>query len=201
MIFRRRDPRGVLSRIRDAFSPRKGWRRGFEYIGRRVQRLPDTPHRIALGAGCGVLASFTPFFTLHIVVAILLAMLARANVVAAALGTLFGNPLTFPMISAVSLSIGAVLLPNPRGEGAPFDIALVFTDFAYFLDNVFLPYLVGGLGPGLLAAVAVYAFLRPVIALYQARRRLRRMAVARRRVRDRSLGRTIKKNPVPEGLE
>ena len=30
--------------------------------GHRVRRLPDTPHRIALGFACGVFVSFTPFF-------------------------------------------------------------------------------------------------------------------------------------------
>lgn len=202
MVFRRRDRRSLLVRLRDGLAPRKGWRRGFEYIGHRVQRLPDTPHRIALGVACGVMASFTPFFTLHIFVAIALAVATRANVVAAALGTLFGNPLTFPFISALALWIGGLVLAQPQdisGEG--IDLGVVFGDLDYFLDRLFLPYLVGGLAPGLIAATVMYAVLRPVVAFYQMRRRSRLVASARRRVKKRLAGRAIKKNPVPEGLE
>jgi uncharacterized protein (DUF2062 family) len=69
MIFKRRKTLGPLGRLLEVLQPRKSWRRGFAYVGRRVQRLPDTPHRIALGFACGAMASFTPLFTLHIVVA------------------------------------------------------------------------------------------------------------------------------------
>ena len=41
--------RPCSTRIREAVLPRRGWRRGIEYLGHRVRRLPDTPHRIALG--------------------------------------------------------------------------------------------------------------------------------------------------------
>ena len=67
--------RPSLSRLREAVLPKRGYRRGVEYLGHRVRRLPDTPHRIALGFACGVFSSFTPFFGLHIVLA---AVIARA---------------------------------------------------------------------------------------------------------------------------
>ena len=69
MVFKRRDKPPLLSRLREAVLPRRGWRRGIEYLGHRVRRLPDTPHRIALGFACGVFVSFTPFFGLHFVLA------------------------------------------------------------------------------------------------------------------------------------
>lgn len=181
MIFRRRDPRPMLRRLRDLVSPRKGWRRGFAYVGRRVQRLPDTPHRIALGFACGVFASFTPFFTLHFVVAALCALTVRGNLLASALGTLVGNPLTFPFIAASSLTVGNWLLGS-RVDPERFHIGLAFRDLDRFLDKVFVPYLVGGIAPGLLAALAFYLVVRPLVAAYQSRRRLKLMAAARGRV-------------------
>jgi uncharacterized protein (DUF2062 family) len=201
MIFKRRDRPGLLMRMREALNPRKGWRRGFEYIGRRVQRLPDTPHRIALGFACGVMASFTPFFTLHIFVAIGLALIARANAVAAALGTLFGNPLTFPLIAGSALGVGGWLLGGTHAEAAGFSVTQVFGDFEGFLDRLFLPYLLGGIGPGLLAASVAYLVLRPIVAAYQTRRRSRLVATARSRVAAGLSRRPVKANPVPEGLE
>ena len=75
MVFKRRDKPPLSPALREALLPRRGWRRGIEYLGHRVRRLPDTPHRIALGFACGVFASFTPFFGLHLVWRVALAWL------------------------------------------------------------------------------------------------------------------------------
>jgi uncharacterized protein (DUF2062 family) len=188
MVFARREKLGAWGRVRAAMAPRKSWRRGFEYIGRRVQRLPDSPHRIALGFACGVLASFTPLFTLHFIVAMAIAWTLRGNLIAAALGTAFGNPLTFPFIAGVSLELGGWILGVEKGLDG-FNPGMVFTDYGRFMDRIFLPYLVGGAAPGLLCGVACYALLRPLVAAYQSRRRQRlseaaAARMARRRGRE-----------------
>ena len=202
MIFRRRSRPALLARVREGFSPRKGWRRGFEYIGRRVQRLPDTPHRIALGVACGVVASFTPLFTLHIFVAMGLALAVRANPIAAALGTLFGNPITFPIIATLALGIGGWMLGSDLNDaGARFDLGMVFGDIGGFMERLFWPYLAGGVIPGLAASALTYALVRPAVALYQQRRRTKLGSAARDRVATRLKRRAVKVNPVPEGLE
>jgi uncharacterized protein (DUF2062 family) len=205
MIFGRRNRPALGTRLREFLRPRKSWRRGFRYIGRRVQRLPDTPHRIALGFACGVLASFTPLFTLHFFVAMGLAIAVRANVLAAALGTFFGNPLTFPFIAGISLSLGGRILGSRRAEAAAenFDPAIVFRDLQYFLDRIFWPYLAGGVLPGLACGLASYFLLRPVVAAYQQRRRMKLVEAAAQRVRAGLARGAIKGNPVldkPEGL-
>jgi uncharacterized protein (DUF2062 family) len=181
MIFKRRAALGVMGRVKSWVAPAKGWRRGFAYIGRRVQRLPDTPHRIALGFACGVMASFTPLFGLHFVVAALLALLVRGNVLASALGTFLGNPITFPFIAGAALGCGALITGESEHLRA-FTPAMVFDDFELFLKAVFLPYLIGGVGPGLLTSSAIYALVRPVIAAYQTRRRSKLAAAAKAKV-------------------
>ncbi|TVQ57753.1 MAG: DUF2062 domain-containing protein [Rhodobacteraceae bacterium] len=191
MIFKRRAPQTVAARLMGVIAPRKGWRRGFRYIGRRVQRLPDTPHRIALGFACGVYASFTPFFTLHIVVAVALGFILRANLIAAALGTLFGNPLTFPFIAGSSLTVGGWIVGKDRLADR-FDVTRVFSNLQGFLDTLFLPYLVGGIAPGLITAGVLYWLLRPGVAAYQARRRAQLMAKTDRRVAEHLSGRPLK---------
>jgi uncharacterized protein len=195
MVFKRRDKPPLLSRIRHAFLPRTGWRRGIEYLGHRIQRLPDTPHRIALGVSCGVFASFTPFFGLHFILAVVLAKLVRGNILASLIGTFAGNPLTFPFIASLALGIGRRIL-GYGATGRDFSrIADAFEQFfvglwdafasifgygephwgklTLFVQDVLWPYLVGGVGPGLIAAVASYFLARPVIAAYQMRRRAR----------------------------
>lgn len=183
MIFKRRTALGWLGRLRSLVAPAKGWRRGFAYVGRRVQRLPDTPHRIALGFACGVFASFTPFFGLHFVIGGLAALATGGNLFASALGTFVGNPLTFPVIAGSALTVGAWLTGESEHLLA-FTPAMPFTDFPLFLQAVFLPYLLGGIAPGLLASWAFYAVVRPIVAAYQQRRRSKVAAAARARIAE-----------------
>jgi hypothetical protein len=168
MIFKRRDKPPFWSRLREVMLPRKGFLRGLDYIRKRLHRLPDSPHRIALGFACGALASFTPFFGFHIVLAVALGWAVRGNLLAAAFGTVVGNPVTFPFIAAASLELGWWILsdkPMTPGEGL---------SAAWLLDNIeliFLPYLVGGILPGLATAAISYWLIGPVVAAYQERRR------------------------------
>jgi uncharacterized protein (DUF2062 family) len=195
MVFRRRDRPPLHVRAREFLLPRTGWRRALEYIAHRIRRIPDTPHRIALGFACGVLVSFTPLFGLHFFLAAGLAWGLRANIAASLIGTFVGNPATFPAIAALSLSLGRRILgygPSGRdfgritrafGEAVDGLWAGVKAAFGYgapewdklrvFAVDVLWPYTVGGIGPGLLAAVAAYWVLRPLVAAYQAARRAR----------------------------
>lgn len=195
MIFKRRERPSTWSRLREFMYPRKGFWRGFGYVGKRMRRLPDTPHRIALGFAAGAFASFTPFFTLHFVIAALVAWLVRGNIVAALFGTIVGNPLSFPAIAYASLSFGRSLIGR---EGGASDFHAVMAGFAagaqsawdalkalfggppatldgvvLFLDDVFLPYLVGGAPLGIVAGFVSYWTLGPLIAAYQTRRQRR----------------------------
>ncbi len=181
MVFKRRDKPPFWSRLREVLAPRKGWRRGYVYLGKRMQRLPDTPHRIALGFACGVQASFTPFFGFHFVGAAALAWLLRGNLLSSAVGTFVGNPLTFPLIASASFWMGREITgihiaPPEHGYGLEW--------LWHNLDAIFVPYLVGGLLPGLAASVACYFVLRPMVAAFQNRRRLLLMARARQRMKD-----------------
>ncbi len=204
MVFKRRVKPTFLSRLREAVLPARGWRRGVEYLGHRVRRLPDTPHRIALGFSCGVLSSFTPFFGLHIVLAAVVARFLRCNIVAALIGTAVGNPLTFPLIATMALGLGRKVL----GYGVSGEdyhrlsdafaeafvairgglLSLVGLGEAHwgklipFFHYIIWPYFVGGFVPGLIAAVASYYVVRPIVGAYQARRRARVLERAHQRL-------------------
>lgn len=198
MVFKRRDKPPFLSRLREMMLPQKGWHRGIEYLSHRVKRLPDTPHRIALGVACGVYVSFTPFFGLHFVLAAAVAKLVRGNILASLIGTAFGNPVTFPFIASAALSVGRRILGygvTGRDFGRVYDafnqffaglwqsVLSYFGDgepqwdrLTIFLRDVFWPYCVGGILPGLASAAACYFLCRPVIAAYQIRRRAKLLA-------------------------
>ncbi|MEM7058028.1 MAG: DUF2062 domain-containing protein [Pseudomonadota bacterium] len=203
MIFKRREKALLSNRLREAVAPRKGFWRGIDYIGKRMRRLPDSPHRIALGFACGALASFSPFFGFHFFLAAGLAWLVRGNVLAGLFGTIVGNPITFPFISAASLGMGRWLLgQNDDGSGIEVvgdAFAEAFSSiwatmkswFGYgpsmmdglvkFFHDVFLPYLIGGILPGLFCAVACYWLIGPIVAAYQERRRKKLQIIQERR--------------------
>ncbi|HEU0222394.1 MAG TPA: DUF2062 domain-containing protein, partial [Paracoccaceae bacterium] len=120
----------LWDRFWKGFLPRKGWRRGFEYLGHRVKRLPDTPHRIALGFALGALVSFSPFFGFHFLYAALLAWIFRGNIIAGLIGTVVGNPFTFPAIAAGSLGLGRWILGGRQS-------AMDFKEIAHAFGEAF----------------------------------------------------------------
>ena len=191
-MFRRRDPRSYGRIALEVLWPRGGWARAASYAKHRLRRLPDPPPRIGRGVAAGVLASFTPLFGLHFLVAALFARAVRGNIVASLFGTFFGNPLTFPLIAWSSLELGYVILGGTIGDAAHgsvwdafagawtdlgFNLRAVFTDaemrwsgLAAFWSDVFAPYAVGGVLPGLACALVAYALTVPIVAAYQKRR-------------------------------
>ena len=74
------------------------WNKQKRYWLTKIRKLKGTPSSVAIGIACGVAVSFTPFVGAHLFLAMMLAWVMRGNIVAAALGTAFGNPWTFPFI-------------------------------------------------------------------------------------------------------
>ncbi len=210
MVFKRRDRRGWLRAAADFLWPRGGWRRAAGYVMHRIRRLPDTPHRICVGIACGAFVSFLPIFGLHFMAAALMAWLLRGNILAALLGTFWGNPFTFPVMAVSALELGNWLLGNAGGMGfsevtgaigrATSELTHNFLSLflggsihwgrlQVFWWRVFLPYSLGGIILGVPVSIAIYYLCLPVVRAYQ-RRRLeklkQRFEVARRRDRDKT---------------
>ncbi|MGX9357374.1 DUF2062 domain-containing protein [Roseobacteraceae bacterium S113] len=193
MVFKRRDRKPLGRAVLEFFWPRGGWGRAAQYVKHRLRRLPDPPERIARGIWAGVFTTFTPFYGLHFIVAGVLAVAMRGNLLAALLSTFFGNPLTYVPIGIVSLQTGHWLL----GSELQMDVeASLGEKFAYaagdffsnigallkgyetdwsalivFWHDVFYPYWVGGILPGIFAATVSYYISLPVIRAYKKRRK------------------------------
>lgn len=202
-MFKRRDRRPIWQIVFDFIYPRGGWSRAAQYVKHRVRRLPDTPEKISRGIAAGVFAAFTPFYSMHFLVAAIGARLMRGNILAALLGTFFGNPLTYIPIGFASLGTGYWLLDRPfntalfglggevdldyctlgcRFGNAFFDIwhnfLAMFTPetadwhgLADFYFEVFYPYMIGGIIPGVVCGGVSYYLSVPLITAYQNRRR------------------------------
>ncbi|MCE8006777.1 DUF2062 domain-containing protein [Aestuariivita sp.] len=193
MVFKRRDRRSILRILVDFLYPRGGWARAFHYVKHRVRRLPDSPERIARGIWAGVFVTFTPFYTMHFVVAAVISRIMQGNILASLMATFFGNPLTYVPIGVVSLQTGHWLLGTEFEEGAHRSFGGKFIDaggdlkhnflalfsheqadwhgLSVFYDEVFFPYMVGGLLPGAITATVCYYLSVPLIRAYQHRRK------------------------------
>ena len=193
MVFKRRNPRTYLQWFREGIYPRSGWKRATNYVMHRIKRMPDTPHRIAVGVAAGIFVTFTPFFGLHFFLAALLAFVLRGNVLVSLAATFFGNPITFPIIGIISHRLGLILMGRNLSEVRWPEIRTGLVDFVVIpwrnfkaifttqdadwmgferaLDLVIIPYLVGGFLPGLIFAGLGYFISKPLVRAYQNRRK------------------------------
>lgn len=181
MFARRRKPK-LQETIHRSVWPKTGWRRALTYFWKRIVRLSASPHAVAAGAAAGTFASFTPFMGFHILLAFLIAFLLRGNMLAAALGTAVGNPLTFPLIWAATYEVGRWILSggsdpiNTERTVAPGQQMIEKGLLEIGIDRIWpimKPMAVGSIPLGLLAATAVYLVTLGAVSGLQKRRRAR----------------------------
>ncbi|MFW2589249.1 DUF2062 domain-containing protein [Sagittula sp. SSi028] len=198
-MFKRRDRRPIWRIVLHALWPKGGWGRAARYVRLRLNRLPDPPHRIARGIWAGVFTTFTPFYGLHFVTAAIISFVMRGNLLASILATFFGNPLTYVPIGVVSMKMGYWLLglndPGPDARHHGHDGGLVskflkagddlwdnlwavltghqvdWTNLSIFYHEVFYPYMIGGIIPGMICATICYYISLPIITAFQNRRK------------------------------
>lgn len=192
-MFLRRNKISIFQRAREFFWPTAGWHRSTRYVFHRVARIPGSAYSLAAGFACGAAISFTPFLGLHFVLSALLAYLMRANIIASAIGTVVGNPWTFPFIWVGVYNVGNWLMLADGVHAQQVDFLDVLTesmqalhafDFTYLFDTawpVLLPLLVGCVPVSIAVWFISYLPLRPMISKYQAGRHHRRTRKARRR--------------------
>lgn len=167
--------------------PRRSWMRSGQYVTKRILRLTATPHAVAAGVAAGAFTSFTPFMGLHFLLAFVFAWVVRGNLLASALGTFVGNPLTFPVIWAATYNTGQFLLHNAEttekapelteamtnvmGAAFDFDGTATLAALNDIWEPILFPMLVGGMIVGTLVAVPLYLITRRTAALFRESRR------------------------------
>ncbi len=158
MLFRRRKKLGFLEKIQASFWPKMGWFRAFSYFQLRIVRLPGSAGAIAAGFAAGGAVSMTPFIGLHTLMGLGVAWVVRGNYVAAAIGTLIGNPWTFPFIWILTYRIGALMI------GLETDVVLadiispshLVANPLKALSPVLLPMTLGSLPVAILVYFVIY---------------------------------------------
>lgn len=205
MVFKRRTPRSLPEWAREMVYPKGGFRRATQYVMHRMRRLPDQPERVARGFAAGVFISFTPFFGFHFLGSVAIAWALRGNILAALLGTFVGNPVTTPIIAISSVGLGQWMLGIPgvlelpqiarafgqAGNQLWDNFTAIFTDKVMhwdrlldFFHEIYLPYMIGGILPGIAVSLIFYWLTVPLVRAYQ---RMRANQAAERAARRSAL--------------
>jgi len=179
-MFQRRQPRSRTAKVRAVIWPEMGWRRSTRYLGHRIGRLPGSGYAIAGGFAWGAAMSFTPFIGLHIVLSAAGAWVSRCSVVAAVIGTVVGNPWTFPLIWVWLYKAGVFMGFGAHGmEAEALNFSVLFGnvttatlsgDWNFLVDNalpVLTPMLAASLPTAAIVWVIFFLLLKPMIERYK----------------------------------
>ncbi|WP_208438373.1 DUF2062 domain-containing protein [Bartonella vinsonii] len=181
MLFRRREPVDFVKRVRLWLWPRRSFSRSFCYIRKRILRISATPHKVALGFSIGIFLACSPFFGMHVILAIFFSWILRGNFAAAIIGTVFSNPLTFLLIVMADYKIGYFCLSlfSNVNEISLSQIRILFEDltlsnisplFKGTWDSIMRPMILGGTLLGLIFGSLSYIGVYRAIARFQQKR-------------------------------
>ncbi|MCD7058971.1 DUF2062 domain-containing protein [Pelagibacterium xiamenense] len=175
--------KSVNERVRDMIWPRMGLRRYLTYLQKKVLRLSASPHAIGAGVASGAAVSVFPLVGLHFFLGFVLAFVTRGNMLAAAIGTAWGNPVTFPLFFSLSYQFGSAILGLFKTPGtqavrmsAENTEALSGGLFALDLGQIlplFQTMMVGALPLALFTWAFFYILVRGVVTSFQIARRAR----------------------------
>ncbi|MEL6919850.1 MAG: DUF2062 domain-containing protein [Pseudomonadota bacterium] len=171
MLFQRRDREDFWQRTRVALVPRRNYARSWRYVIKRVMRIRATPYAIAMGVAAGTFASFTPLMGFHFILSFAIAWIGRGSLIAAALGTAVGNPLTFPLIWTSTHQLGSAILGSTSSENARnFGQVWVENGLAALWEPFLKPMFVGGIPLGAVFAVVLFTITYAAVRTFQRRR-------------------------------
>ncbi len=112
--------------------------RSLRFFKNKVISIKDFPEAISIGLAWGAAVSVTPLLGLHIIICFLGTFIMRGNLLAAAAGTVLGNPWTFPFFFYFGFEIGSVIYEP--------EIDIFELKVSYFTNNfeeLFIPTLIG----------------------------------------------------------
>lgn len=208
MVFKRRDPLGWWAWLREMVYPKGGFKRATRYVLHRMKRLPDSPRRVARGVFAGSLIGFLPLPGLQFVAAWIAARVVNGNLLAALLATFNTNPLTTPFFAVLAMTLGHWIM----GIEAPLTAEYIGHRFAVaggdlwanvmalfgpekarwdgliqFWHEIYVPYFIGALGPGIVLSLAGYWITIPLVEAYQKARAAKAKERGERRHRLREM--------------
>ncbi|WP_434617844.1 DUF2062 domain-containing protein [Tabrizicola sp. M-4] len=168
--------------------PQGGFRRATQYVLHRMRRLPDSPHRIARGVFAGSMVGFLPLPGMQFIAAWLASRAVKGNLLAALLATFNTNPITTPFFAVLAMTLGHWMLGIQKplspeyigmafgnaGADLWFNVKALFgpehtrwDGLLQFWHEIYVPYFLGALGPGLILSALFYWLTIPLVVAYQ----------------------------------
>lgn len=199
-MFKRKVPLGWVAWMREQAYPKGGYIRALRYMKFRMSRVPDAPERVARGVFIGSLIGFLPLPGLQLITAWGGAKLVRGNTLAALLGTFNTNPVTTPFFAVAAINIGYWTVGRQAdltassigdafikaGQNIWYNVLNItaskeieWRELHQFWDDVYVPYLIGSLIPGVILSAIAYFLTIPLVRAYQTtkeERKARRMS-------------------------
>ena len=114
------------------------------------------------------MVSFTPLLGFHFVLAVIFAYLIRGNFIAALIGTVVGNPITFPFIWGLIYKVGTYVTTI---EQASFSYEINFNMIINQTYEIFFPMFVGGIIIAPLVWITTYFVIYSFISSYKKRKK------------------------------
>ena len=143
MPFGSRKKKSLLGILKNTLFYLISFSRTRKLISLSLKRLKGSPSELAVGLSSGIAVSFTPFIGLHALIALSLAWILRGSMAAALIGTLFGNPWTFPFLWYISIELGNFFFENLSNGLGPekiniFELKQEITTLILLLKNIFV---------------------------------------------------------------
>ena len=104
----------------------------------KITKIKDFPESVAVGVAWGVAVSFTPLLGFHLIICYLGTWFMKGNLIAATVGTIIGNPWTFPFIFYLDYKLGTTIFLD-RIDFYEFKISF----FVEHFEDLFYPTLLG----------------------------------------------------------
>lgn len=134
---------------------------------RQILKVKDTPHRIATAFAVGVFMGISPFLGLHTVGVFFLAWLLRLNKLVAVAGVYITNPWTIVPIYTFCIWVGAKMVGMqniiPTIDWQNLTMLTLFDE----LKHLIIPFFVGTIVVGSVAAVVSYVIIHWAVVRYK----------------------------------
>ena len=114
--------------------------RFFKLLKYKLFRIKDFPESVAIGLAWGASISVTPLLGFHLIICYAATWLMRGNMIAATVGTIMGNPWTFPFFFYLDYKIGIFFYFHEM-DNYEFKISFLIKNF----ENLFYPTLIGSI--------------------------------------------------------
>lgn len=124
----------------------------------KIFRIKDFPESVAIGLAWGAAVSFTPLLGFHLIICYSGTLIMRGNLIAATVGTIIGNPWTFPFFFYLAYKIGLLFYFEPL-EHYEFEISFFLKNF----ENLFYPTMFGSLPVSILVWLITYYISKNVL--------------------------------------